>query len=91
LSAIAFASNGFAGIALARNWKLPASSLSKTAEFGAVSAMNTIRQDMRASQRPWAGQLAGVSRSRRTMICEVLRVHTLDTVKLLTTRQPSAA
>ena len=25
------------------------------------------------------------------MICEVLRVHGLDTMKLLTTRQPSAA
>src|SRR5262245_22560822 len=34
---------------------------------------------------------AGVSRSRTTMICEVLRVHGLDTMKLLTTRQPSAA
>src|SRR5262245_1119318 len=38
-----------------------------------------------------AGQLAGVSRSRRIMTCEVLRLHGLPTGKLLTTRQPSAA
>jgi hypothetical protein len=38
-----------------------------------------------------AGQLAGVSRSRRTMICEVLMDQILATGKLLTTRQPSAA
>jgi len=37
------------------------------------------------------GQLAGVSRSRRIMTCEVLMDHTLATGKLLTTRQPSAA
>src|SRR5215467_11674553 len=36
-------------------------------------------------------QLAGVSRSRRIMTCEVLRLHGLDTGKVLTTRQPSAA
>ena len=38
-----------------------------------------------------AGQLAGVSRSRKIMTCEVLRVHGLVTIKLLTTRQPSPA
>ena len=38
-----------------------------------------------------AGQLAGVSRSRRIMICEVLIDHILATGTLLTTRQPSAA
>src|SRR6516164_7579548 len=38
-----------------------------------------------------AGQLAGVSRSRRIMTCEVLMDHTLATGTLLTTRQPSAA
>ena len=50
------------------------------------------------SNRAWpslppgaAGQLAGVSRSRRIMTCEVLMDHTLATGKLLTTRQPSAA
>ena len=38
-----------------------------------------------------AGQLAGVSRSRRSMTCEVLMDQILATGKLLTTRQPSAA
>ena len=36
-------------------------------------------------------QPAGVSRSRRIMTCEVLRVHGLATGKVLATRQPSAA
>ena len=50
------------------------------------------------SHRAWpalppgaAGQVAGVSRSWRIMICEVLMDHILATGKLLTTRQPSAA
>jgi hypothetical protein len=50
------------------------------------------------SHRAWpslrpgaAGQLAGVSRSRRIMICEVLMDQILAIGKLLTTRQPSAA
>ena len=38
-----------------------------------------------------AGQLAGVSRSRRILTCEVLMDQILATGKLLTTRQPSAA
>ena len=52
----------------------------------------------RAAEQAWpslppgaAGQLAGVSRSRRIMICEVLMDQILAIGKLLTTRQPSAA